>query len=412
NDLENIAKTSTSYTNQLESLRLRIDEKQKDYEIGQARLSSYYEYLLAKEEELIKIKNNLEQFLNVRDSYYDSWQNAILISSKLVTDINHEREKTKRLALESQTNADELVAIKNKLDLKKTDISTEEVKIKNLKEILNPLNDHIIKLEASIHNDELQVARLETQLINLKEKYKTITKQELPDNIDINYTTSEIRQFRAELAKLAEELALIGPVDLDSITEYKEITDRVDFLLKQLDDIKMGKEALGELLTETEKVMLKQFNQFFMLANESFKKTFGEIFEGGEAFLVLEDNDKLLEAGVNLEVKLKGKKTQALNLLSGGERALTCIAFIFALLRLRPAPFCLLDEIDAALDDTNLVRFANFLNKMAENMQFIIITHRQTTMAAAQNIYGITMPEKGISAVLTLSLDEAEGVAG
>ncbi|NLJ72638.1 MAG: hypothetical protein GX333_06470, partial [Syntrophomonadaceae bacterium] len=248
NDLENIAKTSTSYTNQLESLRLRIDEKQKDYEIGQARLPSYYEYLLAKEEELIKIKNNLEQFLNVKDSYYDSWQNAILISSKLVTDINLEMEKTKQLALQSQSNADELAVIKNKLDLKKTSISVEEAKIKNLKEILKPLNEHIIKLESSIHNDELQLARLETQLVNLKEKYQTITKQELPDNTDITYTTSEIRQFRAELAKLVEELALIGTVDLDSITEYKEITDRVDFLLKQLGDIKMGKEALEELL--------------------------------------------------------------------------------------------------------------------------------------------------------------------
>ncbi len=136
------------------------------------------------------------------------------------------------------------------------------------------------------------------------------------------------------------------------------------------------------------------------------------MFGGGEALLRLDAQDDKLEAGVEIEVKCPGKKMQSLELLSGGERALTCIAFIFALLGLRPAPFCLLDEIDASLDETNLLRLTNYLIKMSDKMQFIVITHRQATITAGENIYGVTMPEKGISSVLTLNLEEAENLAG
>lgn len=412
NDLTKMEKKSTAYSNKLENMRLSIDKKQKDYEVGQARLTSQQEFLAAKEQDLINIKRNMEQFLKVKNSYFESRQNAITTSSKLKENITLETEKILLLTEDSQVYQEKLAIINETISLKQVEEDKYIEEINQVKKILNPIKENIIKLEASIHNEELNIARLETQLSNLKEKWRDMASYDLPTNIEVNYTSSEIRNFKANLTRINQELLLIGTVDEGAIEEYKLITERVNFLAHQLNDIKVGKESLEKLLVETEKIMLKQFRQFFVLANESFKQTFQEIFAGGEANLVLDDSTELLEAGVNLEVKLPGKKTQALSLLSGGERALTCIAFIFALLRLRPAPFCLLDEIDAALDETNLVRFSNFLNNMAKNMQFIIITHRQTTMACAKNIYGITMPEKGISSVLTLSLAEAENLAG
>jgi chromosome segregation protein len=158
--------------------------------------------------------------------------------------------------------------------------------------------------------------------------------------------------------------------------------------------------------------MDREFARFFVLANESINQTFLDIFGGGEASLHLENGADRLESGVNIEVKIPGKKIQALNLLSGGEKALTCIAFVFALLRLKPVPFCILDEIDASLDDSNLLKFTDFVKTMADDIQFIMITHRQATIESGEKIYGITMPEKGVSSVLTLNLKEAAELAG
>ena len=169
---------------------------------------------------------------------------------------------------------------------------------------------------------------------------------------------------------------------------------------------------MGSLLKETENLMTKRFLQFLTVANQSFQETFVEIFNGGEAALVLENKDDRLEAGIDFDVKLPGKKVQSLNLLSGGERALTCIAFLFSLLRLKPTPFCLLDEIDASLDETNLGRYTQFLKSMAEQMQFVVITHRQATIECGNYLYGVTMPEKGISKIFTLELSQAETLAG
>jgi chromosome segregation protein len=207
-------------------------------------------------------------------------------------------------------------------------------------------------------------------------------------------------------------LSQVGPVDPESIREYDEIQERFDFLDNQYRDLLQARESLHNLLGETEKIMVKNFSHFLQLANESFNRTFKEVFGGGDACLRLESGKERLEAGVDIEVKLPGKRAQLLGLLSGGERALTCLAFIFSLLRLRPVPFCLLDEIDASLDEINLTRFAHFLQGMAEKTQLIVITHRQAVIEMGVNIYGVTMPEKGVSSILTLNLREAESLAG
>jgi chromosome segregation protein len=225
-------------------------------------------------------------------------------------------------------------------------------------------------------------------------------------------TAAELRRSRQEVELIKQEIEQLGPVDLESISEYRELNSRLEFLQQQSSDILEAREALEKLLLETEKIMAKNFSQFLILANESFKRTCQEIFGGGEAGLILEKDGEYMSAGVDIEIKMPGKRNQSLNLLSGGERALTCIAFIFSLLRLRPAPFCLLDEIDAALDETNLSRFTKFLKNMAKEIQFIIITHRQSTIEAGSSLFGVTMPQEGVSAVLSLNLEESIDLAG
>ena len=193
------------------------------------------------------------------------------------------------------------------------------------------------------------------------------------------------------------------------IEEIKACEQDADTRLAHLYDF-LKIEKYKQEMAETEKTMSTNFSEFMAKANASFRHTFQEIFDGGDASLEIESADDLA-AGVDLVVKMPGKRSQSLNLLSGGERALTCIAFIFALLRIKPSPFCLLDEIDASLDEANLQRFAGFLNRMARDTQFIVITHRPATIEAGGNIYGITMPQEGISSVLSIQTEDARSMA-
>lgn len=410
-DLSNMQKISTSVSEQLEKLKNDIDNKRRDYEVGLERLSSYKDYLATKEKEITNIKHSVEQFKKVQNSYYQSMEDAKKIGIKLDGEIKAEQARIADLKETIDEYVLQITSIKNAIINKQTEQEEQINKISELKNILIPLREKMAKLESSIHSHEVSVARLETELTTLKQKWWDTFKCE-PSLDEVDFTPHEVRTLKADFNRISEEIDDIGPVDPESIKEYEEISERVTFLTEQFQDLTDAKASLEKLLVETEKIMVKQFSHFFALANESFKKTFREVFGGGEAFLSLESNDNPLEAGVNIQVKMPGKKPQSLSLLSGGERALTCIAFLFALLRLKPVPFCLLDEIDAALDEVNLVRFSDFLKLMAKDIQFIIITHRQATIECGQNLYGITMPQVGISSVLTLSLEEAHSLAG
>jgi chromosome segregation protein len=258
----------------------------------------------------------------------------------------------------------------------------------------------------------MKAVRTETELDSQHSRWQERFYNEDPWTFEHSFTPGQIRENRRRIDFLREELDLLGPVDVEAIQEYAEVQQRFDFLNQQNLDLIAARDSLQLLLRETEKIMARDFDTFFVQANESFGKTFQEIFSGGEARLEMLETDDRLSAGVDIVVKMPGKKSQSLNLLSGGERALTCIAFIFSLLRLKPAPFCLLDEIDASLDETNLLRFTRFLKDMAHDTQFIVITHRQAIIEAGEIIYGVTMPQEGISAIFSLNVGEAETMAG
>lgn len=205
---------------------------------------------------------------------------------------------------------------------------------------------------------------------------------------------------------LKSEIKELGDVNVNAIEDFKAVSERFDFLTEQRDDIIEAEEKLREVIGELDSQMQHQFREQFALINAEFQKVFKELFGGGKAFLRISDEENVLDAGIHINVQPPGKKLQSMMLLSGGERAFTAIALLFAIQNLKPSPFCVLDEIEAALDDANVDRFAKYLRKLTCNTQFIIITHRRGTMEASDALYGITMQEKGISTQVSVKLLE------
>ena len=198
----------------------------------------------------------------------------------------------------------------------------------------------------------------------------------------------------------------IGPVNLDSIQEYEDVKKRYDFLSGQQDDLLKARDNLEKSMNELDEEVKTRFKNTFNTVADSFKQIFPVVFGGGKAKLELTEPNNLLETGIEIIAQPPGKKLQRLSLLSGGERALTAITLLFAMLQVNPVPFCVLDEVEAALDDANVARFAQFLLKYDMKTQFIVITHRRGTMRQADQLYGVVMQESGVSQVLSVSLKE------
>ena len=219
---------------------------------------------------------------------------------------------------------------------------------------------------------------------------------------------SNAAAVKKEVAVLKAQIKELGPVNVNAIEDYKERKERFGFLSGQRDDLIEAEKSLTGVIQELDREMRKQFAEKFEDINRQFDVVFKELFGGGHGTLELIQEQDLLEAGIRIIAQPPGKKLQNMMQLSGGEKALTAIALLFAIQNLKPSPFCLLDEIEAALDDSNVKRFADYLHKLTEHTQFIIITHRRGTMAAADILYGITMQEKGISALVSVSLIESQ----
>jgi chromosome segregation protein len=215
-----------------------------------------------------------------------------------------------------------------------------------------------------------------------------------------------ITQAQKKINELRNEIRDLGTVNVSAIDEYIKTKERYEFMSTQRDDMQQAEEKLYKVINEIISIMKQQFMDQFKLINDNFSIVFQELFDGGRAELILADKENVLESGIEIEVQPPGKKLQNMMLLSGGERAFTAIALLFAILRLRPSPFCILDEIEAALDDANVYRFANYIKKYSEKTQFIIVTHRKGTMETSDTLYGVTMQEHGISRVVSMKMGE------
>ena len=214
---------------------------------------------------------------------------------------------------------------------------------------------------------------------------------------------SEIKKAQAEVRN---EIKKLGNVNVNAIEEYKELSERHTFLNAQHEDLVEAEKTLLKIIDELDIGMRHQFEEKFAQIREEFDKAFKELFGGGKGTIELDEEEDILEAGIRIISQPPGKKLQNMMQLSGGEKALTAIALLFAIQNLKPSPFCLLDEIEAALDDSNVTRYAKYLHKLTKNTQFIIITHRRGTMTAADRLYGITMQEKGVSTLVSVNLIE------
>ena len=222
-----------------------------------------------------------------------------------------------------------------------------------------------------------------------------VTNYEKADNPQ--NTTKQVNNLKSQIKEL-------GSVNVDAIEEYKITKERYDFLSEQRLDLENSSTKLKKVIQDMTQIMKTQFKEQFEIINKNFGEVFKELFGGGKANLILNDEEDILNCGIDIEAQPPGKKLQNMMLLSGGEKALTAIAILFAILKINPAPFCVLDEIEAALDDINVYRFADYLKKFANKTQFLVITHRKGTMQAADTVYGVTMEENGISKLLSMKL--------
>ena len=217
-----------------------------------------------------------------------------------------------------------------------------------------------------------------------------------------------VSEIRKEIEGLKNEIRALGNVNVNAIEDYKEVSQRYEFMKTQHGDLVEAEQTLLQIIDELDKGMRRQFEEKFREISSEFDRAFKELFGGGHGTLELVEGEDVLESGIQIIAQPPGKKLQNMMQLSGGEKALTAISLLFAIQNLKPSPFCLLDEIEAALDDSNVDRFARYLHKLIKNTQFIVITHRRGTMVASDRLYGITMQEKGVSTMVSVNLIEGQ----
>lgn len=277
---------------------------------------------------------------------------------------------------------------------------------KNMEYQLEKANETIADLQDSNHKLEVRLTRLEMQQESfcnrLWEEYEITYGEALKQKReDINFVEAS-----KQIKILKDKIRELGSINLNSIQEYEEVQERYDFLSGQKDDLIQAKDSLLKVIKEMEGTMKTQFIEYFYRIKDNFDHVFKKLFGGGRAELRLEDESDILNTGIEIIAQPPGKKLQNLSLLSGGERALTAIALLFSILMVKPTPFCILDEIEAALDEANVYRYASFLREFSNDTQFIVVTHRKGTMESVDALYGVTMQEQGISKLVSVKLTE------
>ena len=270
----------------------------------------------------------------------------------------------------------------------------------DLSKLISALDKECFRLDSQKQSYE---AASEKQMNYMWEEYE-ITYNHAMKLRDENLT--DLAYMKRQIQELKNEIRKLGTVNVNAIEDFKNISERYAFLKNQHDDLVEAEQTLMQIIDELDAAMRKQFAEQFLKIKEEFNTVFRQLFGGGKGTLELMEDEDILEAGIRIIAQPPGKKLQNMMQLSGGEKALTAISLLFAIQNLKPSPFCLLDEIEAALDDNNVTRFAQYLHKLTKNTQFIVITHRRGTMTAADRLYGITMQEKGVSTLVSVDLLE------
>ena len=420
--------------------RLSEGDWQADKEKCQERLATIASEKQSLEAEIEEIKSNKNAIQERYQNLQEQVAQARLLKSELqgqkryeVTDIERLGKELDNLDIEQeeiQRILQEKVDNLEKVDTDLLSQQAEEAKTQKtnlqqglirkqfeLDDIEGQLDDIANLLERSRQQNEDWIrkqTRAEAKKEKVSERLRYLQSQ-LTDQYQISYTEALEKAHELENLNLAEQevkdlekaIRSLGPVNLEAIDQYEEVHNRLDFLNSQRDDILSAKNLLLETITEMNDEVKERFKSTFEAIRESFKVTFRQMFGGGQADLILTEGD-LLTAGVEISVQPPGKKIQSLNLMSGGEKALSALALLFSIIRVKTIPFVILDEVEAALDEANVKRFGDYLNRFDKDSQFIVVTHRKGTMAAADSIYGVTMQESGVSKIVSVKLKDLE----
>ena len=420
--------------------RLSEGDWQADKEKCQERLATIASDKQNLEAEIEEIKSNKNAIQERYQNLQEEVAQARLLKTELqgqkryeVADIERlgkeldnldiEQEEIQRLLQEKVDNlekvdTDLLSQQADEAKIQKTNLQQGLIRKQfELDDIEGQLDDIASHLDQARQQNEEWIrkqTRAEAKKEKVSERLRYLQSQ-LTDQYQISYTEALEKSHELENLNLAEQevkdlekaIRSLGPVNLEAIEQYEEVHNRLDFLNSQRDDILSAKNLLLETITEMNDEVKERFKSTFEAIRESFKVTFKQMFGGGQADLILTEGD-LLTAGVEISVQPPGKKIQSLNLMSGGEKALSALALLFSIIRVKTIPFVILDEVEAALDEANVKRFGDYLNRFDKNSQFIVVTHRKGTMAAADSIYGVTMQESGVSKIVSVKLKDLE----
>ena len=355
--------------------------------------------------------SSIDEIIERIDKDIENYNNAITVKNDQIEDLKRE---------DIELN-EKIESLKNQIIEIKNSVSTSTEKIEQLKLDRANKNEELNKIEKDITDQFNLLEDLKGNLVKIDVK-KTKLEQDIdlvvnnlweeyeltPNNATDYKKVENVQTTQKEVNDIRSEIKDLGSINVDSIEEYKKTKERYDFMCEQRLDLENTISKLRKMISEITDTMKKQFVEKFKLINKNFNEVFVELFGGGKAELILEDEDNVLECGIDIKAQPTGKKLQNMMLLSGGEKAFTAIALLFAILKINPAPFCILDEIEAALDDVNVYRYAEYLKKFCSDTQFLVITHRKGTMEAADTVYGVTMEENGISKLLSMKLAQSK----
>jgi chromosome segregation protein len=414
-EIEETGKRLTAIEESIAALKATIDEHQQKSREEQAKRDAVHMDI---NDYKVSVNSVLESLEQTKESIAHLNEEKMLLVENIQKRIEDKAKNKERMeALQSEIvnlqekikGQDEIKTGKNlKLEGLQEEVSTLEEEVSGMVDAITDYNDTIRILQDEYGKLEVRKARLTAELEALQNR--------LWDEYELTFGTAaeykkeiqNIRQTQARITELKAAIRELGPVNVSAIEDYSKTKERHQFLSKQKEDLVSSEEKLNRVIHEMLSIMKRQFMEEFQKINQNFNQVFRELFDGGRAEVVLENPEDVLESGIDIIAQPPGKKLQNMLLLSGGERAMTAIAILFAILRMRPAPFCILDEIEAALDDANVYKFADYIRKFTKTTQFIVITHRKGTMESSDALYGVTMQEYGVSSVVSLKLGEPE----
>lgn len=383
--------------------REKLEEKKEELAQIEAKINLD---ILALEKD-IEAKKEAVDLLNRRmashEGRLDDLNGEIAVIEKANSDIELKiQELTKQaqefheLGASAKSDIEALINERTQCDAKSAQLRSEERAKSAERE----------KISGELARLEERKAQMEKQLDDAVNKLFDEYQLTKSDAEALNIVIEDYQQAHRSLQELKSKIRALGNVNVGAIEEYKEVSERYEFMKAQLDDIEKSRDELNRLITELTSKMAEQFKAQFVRINSYFGETFVELFGGGKAELILENPNDVLECNIEIKVQPPGKNVQNIDLLSGGEKGLSAIALLFAILKVAPSPFCIFDEVEAALDDVNVARYARYVRRMTANTQFILITHRRGTMEEADVLYGITMQEEGVSKLLELQTAE------